>query len=815
MSGVLTGVTVLDLSTGVAGPMAAMLMADHGASVTKIERPGGDPGRSQPSFRVWNRGKRSAELDLSTDAGREALIALARKADVLIESFRPGVTTKLGIDYATLIALNPRLIYCSVTGYGRGTRDEQRPGWDALVAARTGLHWEKRGFPGGSINHIIGRPVEELDVPEGAPDGPNREGPLFSASFFPSLSAAFLASVGINAALLAREHTGRGQWVETSLFQGALGATIGGWQRVDKPDAPLYQTWIFDGRAPILGIFQCADGRWVHNWVANPRFLLAASEGDELRMPEAGATHRDDPDRIGTSPENLVVVYHYWPLLVEALAKFPSDQWVKLAAEFGSPLQTVRRPAEALGDPLWLADGMVTEIVDPEEGPIRMVGSTYRLTTSGGMPTRPAPLLGADTAEVLREAIEPPAAAAAAASDQGRGQPPLAGVKVLDLGLAIAGPFGAQVLADLGADVIKINALHDVYWQLTHIALTSNRNKRSLALNLKTPEGLAVLHRLVEQADVVHHNMRYDAAIRLGVDYESLKKLNPRLIYCHTRGFERGPRDGLPANDQTGAALAGVSWEDGGGDAGGKPIWARTGFGDTGNGYLSAVGVIQALYHRDRTGEGQFVDTSIVYAAALNTSYTYLRADGSEPERAQLDAEQLGLGAGYRLYETSEGWICIAAVATKHWDALSRALAQPFTKPTSPAEQAQTAAALSCIFLAAPADKWFEILDAAGVPCEISSDTFSMNVFDDADLRKRGWTVGWDHPHVGRLEQTGLGVDLSDTPGVLRRATPVVGQHSVELLREAGYAQSDIDALLGCGAITAWSPGDPTTPAGV
>jgi crotonobetainyl-CoA:carnitine CoA-transferase CaiB-like acyl-CoA transferase len=815
MSGVLDGVTVLDLSTGVSGPMAAMLMADHGASVTKIERPGGDPGRSQPSFRVWNRGKRSAEVDLSTEAGRETLIALASRADVLIESFRPGVTTELGIDYETLAARNPRLIYCSITGYGRGTRDEQRPGWDALVAARAGLQWEKRGFAGGAINHIIGRPVEEYDVPDGAPEGPDREGPLFSASFWPSLSAAFLASVGINAALRAREHTGRGQRVETSLLQGVLGATLGGWQRVDKPDAPLYQTWIFDGRAPILGIFKCSDGNWVHNWVANPRFLLEASAGDVLQVPDTGATHRDDPDRIGTSPENLVVVYYYWPLLVDALAKFPSTDWVRVAGEFGSPLQPIRRPADALADPLWAADGLVAEIGDPEEGKLRMVGSTYRLTVSGGTPTRPAPLLGADTAEVIAEQAAPtPAPPQTTAAS---GKPPLAGIKVLDLGLAIAGPFGAQVLADLGADVIKINALHDVYWQLNHIALTSNRNKRSLALNLKTPEGMEVLRKLVEQADVVHHNMRYDAAIRLGVDYESLKQLNPNLIYCHTRGFEHGPRDLLPANDQTGAALSGISWEDGGGDAGGKPIWARTSFGDTGNGYLSAVGVIQALYHRDRTGEGQFVDTSIVYAGLLNTSYTYLRADGSEPERAKLDAEQFGLGAGYRLYETADGWLCLAAVADKHWAALTRALepAHPFTKPDSPAADAALAATLADIFRTAPAEKWFEILDAAGVPVEISSDTYSQRVFDDAELRERGWTVGWDHPHVGMLEQTGLGVDLSDTPLVLHRPTPIVGQHSVELLREAGYAQTEIDALVAAGAVAAWSPGDPTTPPGV
>jgi len=277
--------------------------------------------------------------------------------------------------------------------------------------------------------------------------------------------------------------------------------------------------------------------------VANPNFLLTASEGDELRMPEAGATHRDDPARIGTSPENLVVAFYYWPLLVEALAKFPSADWVKLAAEFGSPMQPVRSPAEALADPLWRDDGIVAEVADPDEGTLRMVGSTYRLQTSDGKPKGPAPALGADTAEVLQEARAAAAsysAPAVPAASDASGKAPLAGVKVLDLGLAIAGPFGAQVLADLGADVIKVNALHDVYWQLNHIALTSNRNKRSLAVNLKTPEGMDILRRLVEQCDVVHHNMRYDAAIRLGVDYESLKKLNPSIIYCHTRGSSTG-----------------------------------------------------------------------------------------------------------------------------------------------------------------------------------------------------------------------------------------------------------------------------------
>ena len=157
--------------------------------------------------------------------------------------------------------------------------------------------------------------------------------------------------------------------------------------------------------------------------------------------------------------------------------------------------------------------------------------------------------------------------------------------------------------------------------------------------------------------------MRYDAAVRLGVDYESLRAIKPDLIYCHTRGFEHGEREGLPGNDQTGAALAGPDWLDGGLDHDGIPFWPVVSLGDTGNGFLSAIAIVQALYHRDRTGEGQFVDTSIMYAQLLNASIAWSLADGSRHgDRPQLDAMQLGWHACYRLYETADGWLCVAAV---------------------------------------------------------------------------------------------------------------------------------------------------------
>ncbi len=205
----------------------------------------------------------------------------------------------------------------------------------------------------------------------------------------------------------------------------------------------------------------------------------------------------------------------------------------------------------------------------------------------------------------------------------------------------------------------------------------ANRGKQSITLNLKDPRAMEIFLELVKTADVVHHNMRYDAAERLKIDYQSLKQINPKLIYCHTRGFETGERAGLPGNDQTGACLSGIQYEDGGMSNGGKPLWSLTSFGDTGNGFLSAVAVIQALYHRDRTGVGQMVDTSIINAALLNTSYAVATPDGKGFERPKIDGMQYGYSAGHRLYETKQGWLCVLLLNQTHWDELLTVLGLP------------------------------------------------------------------------------------------------------------------------------------------
>ncbi len=802
MAGVLDEIRVLDLSEGIAGPIATMLLSDHGASVTKIERPGGDPFRSQLGYRGWLRGRRSAELDLASEADRGVFQALAREADVVVESFKPGKAAELGIDYATLSKENPRLIQCSITGYGRENRHADRPAFDALVAARLGLQWEQRGRVGGSAAHLSGQPPFEpgYEVPAEAQQGPDREGPLFSASRFPSLGAAYAAVTAISAALRAREVTGRGQWVETSLLQGALSAGVMAYGYGQKLDAWGYTTWIGDSRSP-KGLFECADGRWIHCWPPSPRFVLAAGEGDALDAhPDLRV--REDPERIGLGPEELFVLHHYWEPMAKTIAKFTADAWTEAGALAGVCIQKIRSPEEGFSDPLLFEDGCVAEVEDSELGTIRTAGVLYRLGNSPGQAGTRIPAVGEHTEAVRSEAAAAGASQAPAEKKAELPGGPLDGIRVLDFGLAVAGPYGAQVLSDLGADVIKVNALHDWYWHSNQIAMSCNRGKRSLAINLKHESAPEVIRRLIASADVVIHNMRYPAAEKLGIDYASLKDDFPRLVYCHTRGFERGPRELLPGNDQTGACLAGVEWEDGGCGRGGRPFWSITNMGDTGNGYLAATAICQALYEREKTGRGQWVETAIVNAQLLNASHAVARPNGEGFERPQRDADFLGVSAGIRLYETSNGWICLNVVKESHWAALGQVLGLDDLKlGASPVQDDVLATRLEELFRTRSAAEWFKTLDAAGVPCELSSENAAIELWGDEEALEKQWIARYPHPMVEEIGQVGLAFSFSDTPSRIQGAPALVGAHTRELLLELDFSEAEIETFFEAGAV--------------
>ena len=778
--------------------MATMLLSDNGADVVKVEPPGGDPTRkTETGARVWARGKRSIELDVHDAAQREQLLALIDRADVLVENFDLGVTETLGLDWETLRVRNPRLVMCSITPYGRHVDFKNRPGIDALVAARTGLHWEQRGWVGTSIGRICGLPIEleDLDIPPGCFDGPDREGPLYPQSRWPSLGASFLALTGINAALRARLHTGRGQWVETSLLQGVLVSTAGGWQRPEHPEVDGYMCWIFDPRGS-KGHFQCADGKWIQNWVPNPSFALGVSQGDTISVDDRINKPTDDPTRIGPDYSELVVLAHYHAQMKAAYAKYPSKEWLEAAAQVGIPMQPTRRPEDALNDQALIDEGMVVTLDDPEVGPIRQVGIVYGMSKTPGKVQGPAPTIGQHTDEILAELLNPiPATPTASSGDL---KAPLDGVLVLDLGLAIAGPFSNQLLSDLGATVIKVNTVYDTFWHSTHIAYTANRGKQSISINLKDPRGLAVLHELVKRADIVQHNMRYEAAIRLGVDYESLITIKPDLIYCHSSGFDKS-RAHLPGNDQTGACLAGVEYEDGGMANGGKPIWSLTSFGDTGNGFLAANAMIQAIYHRELTGEGQFLSTSILAACLLNSSYAWVDAEtGEGVDRPKVDALMFGTGPRTRLYETADRWICLAVQNDEQWSAVEHSLG---IDGLTTMENDRAIETLTTSLRALTASEAFRLLDEAGVPCEIEDDQFAMRLFDDPQFRDAGLVTTVQQAQVGRFDQFGHMWTFSETPTRIAGPPLIVGHDTVDIMSEIGFAQGDTDSLLADGVV--------------
>ncbi len=784
MNGILDGVRVLDLSAGIAGPMTAMLLADHGADVARVERPD-RAGASSPGEVVWNRGKRRIALGLGTAEGRAALHDLIGRADVLVESYRPGEVAALGLDAATTAVINPRLVHLSITAYGRDTPAAERPDVEWLVTARTGLQADQRGWYGTRMDHIMGVDLADpgFAVPPGADQLGCREGPIFLAVPWASISACLLATAAVSAGLYVVERTGRGQHVETSLAQAAIVANAMGWQRVARSH-PSYRLWYFDRRAP-KGIFQAGDGRWLHQWAPfEHAFLRANAAGLDLDPPVAlqGA---DYEATVQAQAEAFVDT-------ARAIATRPRDEWVRLGAEAGIGLQPILSPEEALLDEPLAREGVIVELDDPEVGVIRQVGHVYGFDGVPNPPIRPRPAEAVGAAAVTAEW---PARAAAAS---GALPPaPLAGVVVLDLGLAIAGPFGTQIMADLGATVIKVTSLD---FDLTDaIYVGSSRGKQALAVDLKHSSGREIVERLIAGADVVHHNMRTGVAERLGVGYEQARAINPGIVYCHTRGFERnGPRTALPGNDQMGQALAGTAYESGGTHHGTPPIWQMLAFGDTANGMLSAAAVIQALRHRDRTGEGQFVHTSILNVCMLFNSSTFARPDGRGAERARIDAGQYGFSALQRLYETSEGWLCVFVTTDAQFDALRAAVG---AASTAEADDAALADELAAIFATAPASKWFAVLDAAGVPCEIASATFARELFDDPDMHRRGWVARNDHVDLGTVEHVAMPFSFSATARQNLTGAPVTGQHTRPILTGVGYTDAEIDALVADGVV--------------
>ena len=363
--------------------------------VMKIEPPGGDPTRAFSGTQVWHRGKRSADArPPRRRRPRPSSSRSATRADVLRRELRPRHDHEPRHRLRHAARAQPA---ASSTARSPPTATTgvhaDRPGYDALVAARTGHQWESRGVPGGTIGPprrarpAFARPRRARRLLGRGAAARVRSSPACRGS---SLAACYLATLGISAALRVREHTGRGQRVETSLLQGVLATTSRRWQRVEHVETENFHTWISDPRAP-KGLFQCADGRWIHQWVPLPDFVLSAADGDRVRRTATTTRARDAPDAHRHRRRRDAAAAPL-PAADGRRASPSSRRNVDRARRRGRACRSSRcaRPRRRCTTPRSLADGCVIEVDDPELGPVRQVGSRLRARTRARPATRRA-----------------------------------------------------------------------------------------------------------------------------------------------------------------------------------------------------------------------------------------------------------------------------------------------------------------------------------------------------------------------------------------------------------------------------------------
>ncbi len=392
---------------------------------------------------------------------------------------------------------------------------------------------------------------------------------------------------------------------------------------------------------------------------------------------------------------------------------------------------------------------------------------------------------------------------------------PLAGIKVVEISVAMAGPFCGMLLGDYGADVIKIERTEVgddsrawspyFYGAMGYYYASANRNKRGMALDLKTEEGVRIARSLIEDADVLVHNYRVGALERLGLDYESLSRINPRLIYCAISGFgATGPLSKEPANDLFMQAYAGSMSITG--DPEGSPAKMGMSVADVGGGMFGAIGVMMALETRHRTGRGQRVDTSLLegHIAMMAQFFTRYFSNGEVPGPS-------GSGAltspTYRAYQASDQWIVISAFNQRMWKGLCAALEQPdwlkdprFIDPQMRASNRTLLIKLiSAEIIKQPLAYWEKRLNENDVPC--SPVNTIDKVVEQPQVLARDMVQEIELEGLGMMSMAGLPIKFSDSPGSVRLPPPRLGQHTAEILTEMGYAQEQINVLAKQGAI--------------
>jgi crotonobetainyl-CoA:carnitine CoA-transferase CaiB-like acyl-CoA transferase len=768
----LAGVTVVELAVGVsdlglglAGGLPGMLLAGLGADVTRITARGGtlDDGTASgvaaaseatgdgpgidaglPWGQAWHRDKRVVATD---DAG--AALDLLRAAGVVLAYGPRALVESRGLGYADVAAVNPAVVYarCRPSHWGAGTVED----YGLLVEARAGFCTQLAG---------------------------HRPGPVFVDVRAPGLGTAALLTTSVLGLLLRRARTGAGGWAQASLYDGML-ATLGCMIGRSERAAPEIEGYWEKGSTFPNFLYRCADGELLQVWFGGKGMYAAliAALGDE---PSKEGYYADQmAGRLGERARRWASFF----------AARPRAEWVALLRAAGVACEPVLAPGEILADPHLAEAGLaVTRAAGAHQDVL--VGSPITVRPLPATPAVPGAGGGGQSATVV--------------PDGGPGL--LAGLRVVDFSAFVAGPLAAEVLADLGADVIKVEPPEGEAMRAAAYAVAAcQRGKRSLALNIGAAQARPVIEALIRQADVVLHNWRVGVAERLGIDAATVAALNPSAVYCHASAFGgSGPRALFPGNDALMQAVTGFERAIGG--AGNDPIAATWIPIDMTGGWVAAAGMLAGLYARSASGRGQSVETSLLGAGILLHSGVFLR-DGSVVAGPSLDAAQTGYGPGYRIYECGDGqWLALVVPSAGAWRRLGELA--PIPPEYAPlrggdgddvARAAETA--LEAAFAGAPAAEWVARLRAAGLLAElveaVDRDAFRRKILDDPVNRRLGRVVSYDTADWGRFEQIGPLVRTGPGPGASTRLMlPRAGEHTMEVLTGLGLSPAGIRELL-------------------
>lgn len=767
MAGPLDGLRVVDCTRGTSGPRLTWLLADYGADVIWVEPPGGDPFRDELAVRysVYGRNKRSVVLDLKDEAEHSSFLDLVDTADVFVQSWRPGVAERLGCSYDELHKRNPGLVYCSISGFGPEREDSDIPGYEELVHAATGLM-------GAQIGH--------------------RPPPIYVGLPIGSAGAAYLGLIGVLAALFRREDDGFGRHVETSLLDGTIAYLNQGW---GYSDAMLKSPMMMLGGARFVSrTFRCADDEYLSVCTfgrgAFDRMIKVLGIEDRFTPVEPGADVT-----VPLTPEEAQIMMVELP---EIFATQPRKVWVERLIEADVAAIPVLHPGEVFDEPQTVHNGMVVEVDDPRLGRVQQAAPALRFKQAAAAVPRPCPTVGQHTNEVLAELKSRDPRPVRTGGQPISDRPLLEGVTILDLGHWYAGPYSSRLLADLGADVIKLEPpVGDPMRGFERAFSAGQAGKRSISADVKDPDLAELRTKLLQWADIVQHNLRPGVMERLGLGYADALKHNPDVIYLEAPGWgSSGPETLRQSFAPMMSGYVGAAYEIAGQF---NPPGFPTTNEDTGAGMFGAVGLLMALLRRKRAGGSQYFELPQLNSTITDMAHVVRRADGTVLGANSLDPLQLGVHPLRRLYETSDGWICISATSDAYVQALGEVLDvallgdDRFSTPEARTENSYLLEHLLMErFAGCTTTELVTKLRRAGVPAAVPALDANIPMMNDPLNERLGRVGQFDHPRYGHVREPAVMFRVNATVIPPHRRAPELGEQTDEILSWAGYLPEKI-----------------------